>query len=378
MKVNRKIFSDTDAALITPMLLVLTLAAFVNSAQYFFFLFQGEKDFGNYVLIFISKLVYFYYFLLLAVLLYLINLRIKFVVKKIILGIFIHVILLTTSFFIHQSLTHIVDKVILDEQYTLTYSNALFKNPLAWIDIVAYILLLAGILLLDSKRLSRENEIKCAQLETLLVKSKLQELRTKIHPRFLFKTLTSIKTLISKNQNRKANSILTMLSEFLRTTVYGNEKEEVELEQELQFLRLYIDIEKAAFGEVITVTEHISEESKSKLVPSFMLQPMIESLLYVFISEPKFSFVLLIETDILNYELRINLFLKYQSEIRLDEKIISELDSVKVAKERLSQLYDMNYRFEITEIDNSSLKLIIELPAKEKHDESVPDSLMEI
>ncbi len=365
MKVNRKIFSDTDAALIMPMLLVLTLAAFVNSSQYFFFLFQGVKNFGNYVLILLSKLVYFYYFLLLAVLLYLINLRIKFAVKKVLLGISVHIILLISSFFIHQSLTHIVDKVILGEQYTLTYRNALFNNPLAWIDIVAYILLLAGILLLDSKRLSRDNEIKCAQLEVLLAKSKLQELRAKIHPRFLFKTLTSIKSLISKNQNRKANNILTMLSEFLRTTVYSNEKEKVELEQELYFLRLYLDIEKETFGEAISFNKNVSDDSLNILVPSFYLQPIVEALLYEIISEPNFAFALTIETDILNYELHMKLSLKYGREPRLDEKIISELAPIKVARERLSQLYDTNYRFEIARNDNN-LKIIIVFPIMEE------------
>ncbi|MFA7419471.1 MAG: histidine kinase [Melioribacteraceae bacterium] len=373
---NRKIFLDTDAALILPMLLVLTLAAFVNSSQYFFFLFQGDKNYVTYILIVFSKLVYFYYFLLLAVLLYLINLRIRLKVKKILLGISIHIILLIASFFVHQSLTHIVDKVILGEQYTLTLRNALFNNPLAWIDIVAYILLLAGILLLDSKRLSRENEIKCAQLEVLLVKSKLQELRTKIHPRFLFKTLTSIKALISKNQNRKANNILTMLSEFLRTTVYSNEKEKVELEQELHFLRLYLDIEKEAFGEAITFNENVSEESLTKLVPSFYLQPIVEALLYEIIGEPNFSFALTIESDILNYDLRLSLSLKHESETRLDEKIISELAPIKVARERLSQLYDTNYGFEIAE-NGGELKLIIVFPTMEEYNESVSDSLME-
>lgn len=373
---NRKIFSDTDADLIVPMLLVLTLAAFVNSTQYFFFLFQGDKNFVTYILLFLSKLVYFYYFLLLAVILYLTNLHIRLEVKKILLGISIHIILLVASFFIHQSLTHIVDKVILVEQYTLTLRNALFNNPLAWIDIVAYILLLAGILLLDSKRLSRENEIKCAQLEVLLVKSKLQELRTKIHPRFLFKTLTSIKALISINQNRKANNILTMLSEFLRTTVYSNEKEKVELEQELHFLRLYLDIEREAFGDTISFNENVSEDSQNILVPSFYLQPIVEALLYEIIGESNSSFAITIESDILNYDLRLSLSIKHKSETRLDEKRISELAPIKVARERLSQLYDRNYTFEIVENDKS-LKLVIVLPTIEEYNESVSDSLME-
>lgn len=373
---NRKIFSDTDADLIVPMLLVLTLVAFVNSTQYFFFLFQGDKNFVTYILLVLSKLVYFYYFLLLAVILYLINLRIRLEMKKILLGISIHIILLVASFFIHQSLTHIVDKVILVEQYTLTLRNALFNNPLAWIDIVAYILLLAGILLLDSKRLSRENEIKCAQLEVLLVKSKLQELRTKIHPRFLFKTLTSIKALISINQNRKANNILTMLSEFLRTTVYSNEKEKVELEQELHFLRLYLDIEREAFGDTISFNENVSEDSQNILVPSFYLQPIVEALLYEIIGESNSSFAITIESDILNYDLRLSLRIKHKSETRLDEKRISELAPIKVARERLSQLYDRNYTFEIVENDKS-LKLVIVLPTIEEYNESVSDSLME-
>ncbi len=373
MKKIRRIFSDTDANLVVPMLLVLTLAAFVNSSQYFFFLFQDDKNFANYVLIILSKLIYFYYFPFLAVLLYLINLRVKLEKEKILIGISTHISLLIASFFVHQSITYLVDKLILSKSYELTYENALFNNPLAWIDIVAYILLLAGIVLLDSKRISRENEIKCAQLEVLLVKSKLQELRTKIHPRFLFKTLASIKTLIGKNQNREANNILTMLSEFLRTTVYGSYKEEVELEQELQFLKLYLNIEKAAFGEAIIYKENIFEESRNALVPSFIIQPIVESLLYEIDNEANIIFSLNLETDILNSDLRIKMETKFGSKNRYDGSLIKELSAVKVVRERLTQMYAENYVFEIAPLGDNSFEILISIPFKESYDESISE-----
>lgn len=374
IKENMKnLTADFNANLFMPMFLILTLVALINSSQYFFFLFEGKINLSNYILITLSKLIYFYYFILLLAILHFVNTNIQIIGTEVSLRILVHLFLLTASFVVHQTATFLIDKTLLGGNYSLTYENALFNNPLAWIDIVAYILLFAGILLADSKRLSRENEIKCAQLEILLVKSKLQELRTKIHPQFLFKTLGAIKMLIGKQKNREANNLLTMLSEFLRITVYRTGGEEIELEQELHFLRLYLEIERAAFGETISFKEKIKDTSRNALVPNSIIQPIVESLLYEMGNEADITFSLNLETDVLNSNLRIKMEIKFGIKNRYDWSLIKELSAVKVVRERLSQMYAENYVFEIAPLGDNSFEILISIPFKESYDESISE-----
>lgn len=356
--------------LIIPMFLILSLTALVSSSQFFFFLFHGENSFVNYAKIVFTKLIYFYYFILLAALLSISNSKFHHRMKRLIVWISFHGLLLIASFIIHQTITFFVDKLILSENSSLSYSDTLLRNPDAWIDIVAYILLLAGILLLDSKRISKENEIKCAQLEAMVIKSKLQELRTRIHPQFLFKTLGTIKAQIAKEKNREANNVLSMLSDFLRTTVYESGKDEIELVEELQFLNTYLSIEKAALDGAIVYKENIAADSRNALVPIFLIQPIVEALLYELASETNSTFEFYVESVVQNSNLRIMLTTKFENGSYLSAYTIENLEAVKVVKERLKQLFDPNSSFEINCTDENIIGIRISFPFKENYEDN--------
>lgn len=362
--------------LIVSLLLILAIIAFVNSTQFFFFLFQGEYNFLNYAKLTLSKLIYFYYFLILALLLNL-NVKIQLRKKKLLLWIGFHCLLLALSFFIHQAITIYINKLLFKENHLQSYYDALFNNPDAWIDIVAYILLVVGITLLDSKRISQENEIKCAQLEEMLLKSKLQELRTRIHPQFLFKTLATIKTQIGKKKNREANNLLSMLSDFLRTTVYESGKDEIELIEELQFLNTYLSIEKTAFDGIIGYRENIALDSRNALVPIFIIQPIVESILYELSCETNLSFEFYVESSVQNSNLRIMLVTKFENGFCLSTNTIENLEAVKVVKERLEQIFASRQSFEVNCSNENIIEIGILFPFKENFEDSAVINLLE-
>jgi LytS/YehU family sensor histidine kinase len=173
-----------------------------------------------------------------------------------------------------------VDSLIWGTKLKATIWYVLLNNPSVWIETFVYILFLLSFSLLEYRKISQENEIRCSQLEVQLIRSKLQEIRSKIQPTFLFNTLQTILALIRTHRNKDANHILSLLSDFLRTTVYDNERDEISLEEEVRFLNQYLEIEKVRANHTFFVREDIERRVAKAIVPNFILQPIVEELVY--------------------------------------------------------------------------------------------------
>ncbi len=102
-------------------------------------------------------------------------------------------------------------------------------------------------------------------------------LRYQLNPHFLFNTLNAISTLVLDGQNRIANLAVSRLSEFLRYTLDQDPMKKVTLRQELDALNLYLGIEKLRFGDRLKLEFDVDERSETALVPSLLLQPLVEN-----------------------------------------------------------------------------------------------------
>ncbi len=107
--------------------------------------------------------------------------------------------------------------------------------------------------------------------------AQLKMLRYQLNPHFLFNTLNAISTLVLEKSTKEANQMLTKLSAFLRYTLVNQPTHRVSLDQELYALRLYLDIEKVRFQERLSIEYEIEEAARSGLIPSLILQPLIEN-----------------------------------------------------------------------------------------------------
>ncbi|MFK8029635.1 MAG: sensor histidine kinase [Gammaproteobacteria bacterium] len=107
--------------------------------------------------------------------------------------------------------------------------------------------------------------------------AQLKMLRYQLNPHFLFNTLNAISTLILDRANETANMTVSKLSDFLRYTLDNDPKNQVTLRKELEAIDLYLEIEKVRFGERLTVHREIETAAQDALVPSLILQPLIEN-----------------------------------------------------------------------------------------------------
>src|SRR2546429_304820 len=123
----------------------------------------------------------------------------------------------------------------------------------------------------------RKQERALLKAVALAQEAQLKMLRYQLNPHFLFNTLNAISTLILDNQNRKANHAVTRLSEFLRYTLDQDPMKKVTLRQEIEALDLYLGTERLRFGERLRLEYAIEEAALNALVPSLLLQPLLEN-----------------------------------------------------------------------------------------------------
>ena len=131
-----------------------------------------------------------------------------------------------------------------------------------------------GIKYYESLQQQREATLRAA---TLAQEAQLKMLRYQLNPHFLFNTLNAISTLILDNENRTANQTVMRLSEFLRYTLDQDPMKKVTLRQEVEAMNLYLTTERLRFGERLRLEFAIEERALEALVPSLLLQPLIEN-----------------------------------------------------------------------------------------------------
>jgi two-component system, LytTR family, sensor kinase len=126
----------------------------------------------------------------------------------------------------------------------------------------------------ESMQQQREAALRSSALAQ---EAQLKMLRYQLNPHFLFNTLNAISTLILDNRNTTANSAVTGLSEFLRYTLDQDPMKKVTVAQEVDALNLYLEIEKLRFGPRLTLEYAIDANASGMLMPSLLLQPLIEN-----------------------------------------------------------------------------------------------------
>jgi LytS/YehU family sensor histidine kinase len=151
-----------------------------------------------------------------------------------------------------------------------------FLGLRAGLDVLVYWSLVGACQAMTHFQRSQERERRAAELEGRLTRARLQALRMQMNPHFLFNTLNSIAALVYVNP-RGADEMLGDLSELLRRSLDGMEEQEVQLGQELEFVRAYLRIEQRRFGERLRWEERVPEELMDAVVPALVLQPLVEN-----------------------------------------------------------------------------------------------------
>jgi Putative regulator of cell autolysis len=123
----------------------------------------------------------------------------------------------------------------------------------------------------------KNEELKAAQLEARLIETELKALRQQMHPHFLFNTMNTIAVLVREGRNADAVNLLARLSSLLRMSLDNTGVPEVTLQQELDFLAHYIEIQKARFSDRLNVAMEIDPPALVARIPNLILQPIVEN-----------------------------------------------------------------------------------------------------
>lgn len=144
-------------------------------------------------------------------------------------------------------------------------------------DILIYVGVLAVAFGLDYARRYRDRDLRASQLETQLERARLAALQSQLQPHFLFNALNSVAMLVRRDRKEEALDTLIGFGELLRYVLDEAGTVDVPLDEELQFVRRYVEIEQVRYRERLQVQWDIAADTRSALVPNLILQPLVEN-----------------------------------------------------------------------------------------------------
>lgn len=122
----------------------------------------------------------------------------------------------------------------------------------------------------------KAQEKRKTETEKLSKEAELYKIRQQMQPHFLFNSLNSISALVFSSPEL-ARKMIQQLSEFLRSTLRKDEQQWVVLRDEMEYLELYLSIEKVRFGHRLTTVVERDERSEEMRIPTMLLQPIVEN-----------------------------------------------------------------------------------------------------
>ena len=208
----------------------------------------------------------------------------------------------------------------------------------------------------------RKGRLQAAQLRTELVQSQLEALKMQLHPHFLFNTLHSISALLTKDVDA-ARSMITRLGDFLRLTLENAGTQEVTLQQEMEFLNGYLEIERVRFQDRLTTLVNVDPLMLDVPVPNLILQPIVENAMRHAIATHadcgRIEITAMPRNGALRIEVRDN-----GPGLPVDHDTIHLRKGVGLAntRARLERLYGADHLFELTNDPAGGLVVTLEIP----------------
>ena len=210
---------------------------------------------------------------------------------------------------------------------------------------------------------AREEQLKRLEAEADAKSAQLGMLQYQLNPHFLFNTLNSISALVKFRESEKAQTMITQLGHFLRYSLDTDPSLTISLQQEIEALMLYLDIEKTRFGDHLRLDFEIDDQAKQAQVPSLLLQPLAENSIKYAISANENGGTIKLRATVHQNELQLEL-------TDTGPGAPSDQPAPKTGRrvglhntlQRLKTLYDEAYMFDIDLHPSGGLKISIRIP----------------
>jgi len=208
-----------------------------------------------------------------------------------------------------------------------------------------------------------EGEIKQREkLESQASTAQLAMLRYQLNPHFLFNTLNSISTLVLLRQTERANAMLARLSSFLRYTLVNESTAKVTLAQEVETLKLYLEIEKMRFEDRLRPHFRIESETIGSKLPSLLLQPLIENAIKYAVTASENGADIWVTATREGQSVRLEVADNGDGDGAAMAASPSTGVGLANIRDRLAQAYGAAHRFETRKNDKGGFSVIIEIP----------------
>ena len=219
-----------------------------------------------------------------------------------------------------------------------------------------------------------EQADRLERLEAQATSAQLAMLRYQLNPHFLFNTLNSISTLVLLKQTEPANAMLTRLSGFLRHTLVSEPGARVTVAQEVETLKLYLDIERMRFEERLRTVFSVDPAAAEACIPSFLLQPLVENAIKYAVSPQEEGARISLSAQRIGQRLRLTVsdtgpgLHGRQSRKTLPAalggpgKPVSTGVGLANIRDRLAQAYGEDHLFEIRTPADGGFTVVIEIP----------------
>jgi LytS/YehU family sensor histidine kinase len=208
-----------------------------------------------------------------------------------------------------------------------------------------------------------EQNDQLQRLGTQAASAQLAMLRYQLNPHFLFNTLNSISTLVLLKETERANAMLSRLADFLRFTLIYEPTAHVTLAQEVQTLKLYLEIEKMRFESRLRPVFEIDPRAERARLPSLLLQPLVENAIKYAVSPSEEGAEIAVSARLVGERVRIAV--SDTGPGLIENKLGPSLSTgVGIAniRDRLVQAYGPNHRFDSRSTPGGGFVVEIEIP----------------
>jgi two-component system LytT family sensor kinase len=222
--------------------------------------------------------------------------------------------------------------------------------------IVGTLILFYHLQKINAEALLQAKEMEVIKLNQSKTEAELQALQSKINPHFLYNALNSIVSLIHEDPD-KAEDMTLKLSKLFRYSINSMQENFCMIKEEIDILNTYLAIEKVRFGNRINFTIDAPVTLENKLVPRFILQPLVENALKHGLKDVSANGE--IKVEIRQVEQQIQLFV-YDNGIPFPEELEAGY-GMQSTFDKLQLLYKDDYDLQINNSPKKHIKISIPL-----------------
>ncbi len=208
----------------------------------------------------------------------------------------------------------------------------------------------------------RERQLKTTRLEAQLALAHLEVLKMQLQPHFLFNTLNAISALMHRDVDA-ADRMISLLSDLLRLSLEKDNRHQVSLQSELEFLNRYLAIEKIRFRDRLRIEEEVDATCMAAQVPRLILQPLVENSIKHGIAMRSAAGRISIRAQRLGNRLDLQVS---DDGPGLPTSVIKEGVGLANTRARLEQIYGDDHQFELTNGKAGGVLVHLEIPFEEQ------------